>query len=210
MDSASDLREQLSYYRAIAPEYHEHTIEAPGAAELLAAIETVVCRGDVLELACGTGMWTERLARVASSVTAVDGAPEMLELARRRVDSSSVEFVLADLFEWEPVRQFDLVFFGFWISHVPVERFEPFWSLVSRALAPGGQVFFFDDNYRPVEELVDGPESPYVERQLLDGTMFRIVKVPHEPRTLAERLTDLGWQIEVSGSGAFYWGEGGR
>jgi protein-L-isoaspartate O-methyltransferase len=35
--------------------------------------------GHVLETACGTGLWTEALARLADTVTAIDAAPEVLE-----------------------------------------------------------------------------------------------------------------------------------
>ena len=48
----------------------------------------------------------------------------------------------------DPVRQYDTVYFGFWISHVPEDRFESFWDLVGEALKPAGRVFFFDDNHR--------------------------------------------------------------
>ncbi|MEM9893537.1 MAG: class I SAM-dependent methyltransferase [Actinomycetota bacterium] len=203
--------EQLAYYRAVAGEYHEHTIDVPGQAELLAAIDAFSPVGDVLELACGSGLWTERLARTAATVTAVDGAPEMLALARRRVDAPTVDFVEADLFDWQAARRYDAVFFGFWISHVPEDRFAAFWSMVADALAPGGRVFFFDDNHRPDAELIEGSASPIVERRLLDGTAFRVVKISYQADELEARLRGLGWDIDVRPTpGPFYWGTGGR
>lgn len=207
------LEEQLAYYRAVAGEYHTHALDVPGQRELLAAIEASLPAGDVLELACGSGVWTERLARSAASVTAVDGAPEMLALARTRVGSraTAVRFVEADLFSWRPSRRYDAVWFGFWISHVPEERFEAFWRVVADALAPGGRVFFFDDNHRPDEELVEGAASPIVERRLHDGSRFRVVKIPYRPEQLEKRLQSLGWDVTVTGTaGPFYWGSGGR
>lgn len=211
-DDVSVLAEQLAYYRAVAGEYHTHAIDVPGQHELMAAIATQAPTGHVLELACGSGLWTERLARSAAGVTAVDGAPEMLRLARERVGPwASVRFVEADIFNWEPDQRYDLVWFGFWLSHVPDDRFESFWSMVGRALAPEGAVFFFDDNHRPEPELVDGPNSPTVERRLNDGTRFRVIKVPHEAAELERRLRRLGWDITVSATpGPFYWGYGRR
>ena len=41
--------------------------------------------GNVLEIACGTGLWTSALAGVASTVTAIDAAPEAVDIARGRV-----------------------------------------------------------------------------------------------------------------------------
>ena len=210
MVADSVLAAQLDYYRRVAGEYDDHAIDVPGKDDLEAAIGEFRPAGHVLELACGDGRWTTRLAERAASVTAVDAAPEMLARARARPGASSVRFVQADLFSWRPDRRFDAVFFGFWISHVPADRFDDFWSTVDHALAPGGQVFFFDDNHRPVEELTDGTASPIVERRLNDGTPFRVVKIPYEAADLERRLRALGWAITVTPtSGPFYWGIGG-
>ncbi len=209
---SSPWAEQLAYYRAVASEYEDHTIDVPGQDELLSAIDSFRPTGDVLELACGSGIWTERLLRSAKTVTAVDGAPEMLARARTRVGSSaSVRFIEADLFSWKADRRYDAVFFGFWISHLPDDKFASFWSLVAEALKPGGRVFFFDDNHRTATELIEGVSSPIVQRRLNDGTPLRVIKIPYEPADLEQRLRDLQSNIRVTGtSGPFYWGTGGR
>lgn len=209
---SSAWAEQLAYYRAVASEYEDHTINVPGQDELLLAIDSFRPTGDVLELACGSGIWTEKLLRSAKTITAVDGAPEMLSRAQTRVGSSaSVRFIEADLFSWKADHRYDAVFFGFWISHVPEDKFASFWSLVEEALKPGGRVFFFDDNHRTPTELIEGGNSPIVQRRLNDGTPFRVIKIPYEPADLEQRLRDLQWNIRVTGtSGPFYWGTGGR
>src|ERR687883_354537 len=172
-ESDSLLAEQIAYYRAIAPEYEDHTIPGPGEDELIAAIEAFRPTGDVLELACGTGVWTQRLLRHATSVTAVDAAPEMLAVPAARFGDGRVRFVEADLFTWTPDRRYDVVFFAFWLSHVPLERFESFWSLVADCLEAHGRVFFVDDAYRTAEELIDGASSSTIRRRLNDGTAYR-------------------------------------
>ena len=213
MSARSSLRsEELAYYRAVANEYEDHAVDVPGQDELLSAIDSFRPTGDILELACGYGIWTERLLRSATTVTAVDGAPELLARARKRVGPRApVRFVEADLFSWKPDRRYDAVFFGFWISHVPEDEFASFWSLVAEALRPGGTVFFFDDNHRIKAELVDGVNSPVVQRRLNEGRPFRVIKIPYEPAELERRLRNLQWDIRVSGtSRPFYWGTGGR
>lgn len=203
------LAEQIAYYRAIAAEYEDHTIPGGGGPQLTAALDGFRPTGSVLELACGPGAWTERLLRHAASVTAVDAAPEMLARARARVGDDRVRFVEHDLFSWTPDRRYDVVFFGFWLSHVPLDRFESFWSLVADCLEPAGRVFFVDDAYRTPEELIEGESSSTVLRRLNDGTAHRAVKVPHQPADLEERLRRLGWCVTVkSTSGPFYWGAG--
>lgn len=207
------LAEQVEYYRAVAEQYFDNQLDEPGGEELAAAVETFAPAGDVLELACGPGTWTPQLLRHAATVTAVDASPEMQELARERVtqDMDRVRFVEADLFSWRSERRYDVVFMGFWISHVPWERFADFWSRVADAIAPGGRVMFVDDAYRTAEELIEGEESSMIQRRLRDGTPHRAVKVPHTPERLERELAALGWDIRVHRTaGPFYWGGGGR
>jgi SAM-dependent methyltransferase len=212
------LAEQSAYYRTLGADYLDQGLDLPGGAELAAALEAFRPAGSVLELACGPGVWTGQLLRHASDVTAVDGSPEMLATAAARLATAAaglgagrLRLVQADLFGWVPDRRYDVVFFGFWLSHVPLERFASFWSLVADCLKDGGRVFFADDAYRTPDELIEGPSSSTIRRRLGDGTPYRIVKVPHQPAELAERLQRLGWNIKVTATaGPFYWGAGSR
>jgi SAM-dependent methyltransferase len=212
--SAQDqlLAQQRAYYRALAPDYLDQGLDAPGGGEVTDALDAFRPTGSVLELACGPGVWTGQLLRHATDVTAVDASPEMLAIAASRVpDGAPVRFVEADLFTWQPDRQYDVVFMGFWLSHVPAERFESFWAVVAAALAPRGRVFFADDGYRTPDELIEGPASTIIQRRTPDGTAYRIVKVPHEPADLERRLRELGWEITVTPTaGPFFWGAGHR
>jgi SAM-dependent methyltransferase len=217
MGSAGDeelaalLDEQAAYYRAFAPDYEGAALPLPGAVELTEALDAFGPTGSVLELACGPGIWTGQLLQHATEVTAVDGSPEMLAIAAARVRDGRVRFVPADLFSWRPDRRYDVVFFGFWLSHVPAERFASFWSLVADCLKPDGRVFFVDDTYRTADELIEGEASSTIRRRLTDGSPYRIVKVPYRPAELERRLEELGWRIEVhSAPGPFYWGAGRR
>lgn len=214
------LAEQIAYYRAQAPQYLEDAgvqgvtpdTQAAAAVAVEAAMDSAAPLGDVLELACGPGTFTGALARRATSVTALDASPEMLEIAAARTASDAyIRFARADLFAWTPERSYDFVFFGFWLSHVPLERFGSFWATVSRALTPGGRVMFVDDGHRTNEELVAGPESSTIERRVRDGRRFRAVKVALEPARLERCLRELGWSIEVRPlPGPFFLGIGAR
>ena len=203
------LNDQLAYYRALATDYLHQGLDLPGGDEVTQALDAFRPTGSVLELACGPGVWTGQLLRYATDLTAVDASPEMLAVAAARVGSDRVRFLQADLFTWQPDRRYDVVFIGFWLSHVPAERFASFWSLVADCLNPDGRVFLVDDAYRTPDELVEGPSSSTVRRQIPDGTAYRLVKVPHQPADLERRLRQLGWHIEVSSTaGPFYWGAG--
>ena len=229
-ESADLLAEQVAYYRARAPEYDdwwlrrgrydagaEHTARWKSEiAELRAILEATGVSGRVLELAGGTGSWTTMLATRADQLTVVDAAPEALARNRRKLaalpTACPVRFVEADLFTWHPDQRYDLVFFAFWLSHVPASHFAAFWSLVAGALAPGGRFFLVDSRYDPAVAGLGGSARPDPEtsvRQLADGRDFRIVKVFHEPDDLALRLAELGWTVTTGATGpSFLWASG--
>jgi demethylmenaquinone methyltransferase/2-methoxy-6-polyprenyl-1,4-benzoquinol methylase len=205
------LAEQAAYYGALAPHYLDQDLDLPGGEELTEALGAFRPTGRVLELACGPGVWTAQLLRYATEITAVDASPEMLALAAARTGSERVRFIRADLFTWHPDRRYDVVFIGFWLSHVPLERFESFWSMVADGLEEDGRVFLADDAYRTPDELVEGPSSSTIRRRLDDGRSYQLVKVPHQPAELEERLRRIGWDIKVTtAAGPVYWGAGRR
>ena len=178
------LREQIEYYRERAPEYDDwfykrgrHDEGEPRRRQWQAETEhahaTLRSLGPVkeaLELAAGTGIWTERLLRVADRVTAVDASPEALALARRRVRSDPrVAFEVADLFAYQPARRFDLISFTFWLSHIPPTRLPAFFALLRRSLRPGGVLFALDQ--LATADRHTGPGNRQ-ERDLADGRTF--------------------------------------
>ena len=195
------VAEQADYYRARAAEYDATVGYAPESkAALIAAIERFQPRGRVLELACGTGQWTQILARTASELTAVDASAEMLELNQARLGQPEINYIRADLFAWKALpHRFDVVFFAAWLSHVPPQRFDAFWGQVASALADDGRVFVIDElpaaaaHETPV---ADAP-APAVHRQLASGTRYRAIKVFHEPAELERCAAELGFALEV-------------
>jgi demethylmenaquinone methyltransferase/2-methoxy-6-polyprenyl-1,4-benzoquinol methylase len=199
VDDDALLAEQRAYYRAGAAEYDRPYAEYEALQELLAAVDDLPIAGDVLELACGTGQWTPRLAARARSVTAVDAATEVLALARARTTSPTVRFLQADLFTWQPPRRYDIVFFAFWLSHIPPTRLPDFWNTVASALAPGGKAIFIDDSPAAAasEEVLANQPAPTALRRLDDGSEYRIVKVFHDAETLTDDLTALGWSVRI-------------
>jgi len=199
------LAEQKRYYAERAPEYDDwwyrrgrYTRDPErerrwlvDVAELEKRLQGFAPRGDVLELAAGTGIWTRKLVPAADRVVAVDANAETLAL-----NTQAAELVVADIFGWRPPQQFDVVFFSFWLSHVPEERFAEFWALVRSALRPGGRVFLIDSG--PPEVAGDGELQV---RQLADGREFTIVKRFWQPDNLAERVAEFGFELDLELTG---------
>ena len=166
----------------------------------------------MLELAAGTGNWTRALVRYADHVTAVDAVAEVLEINRAKVGVAPVDYVLADVFEWQPTRAFDVCFFSFWLSHVPSTRFESFWRLVDRALKPDGRVFLVDNAQLGDPRHMVSADGEVVRRRLSDGREFDIVKRYWSPAELEHELAALGWSVHagVTANGHFFLARGQR
>ena len=210
------VAEQKRYYAERAPEYddwwyrrgrYELEPEALGRwqadiAEAEAALEEFAPGGTVLELAAGTGIWTRKLVRLAERVVAVDANAETLAL-----NTSDAELVRADVFEWEPAERFDLVFFSFWLSHVPRPRFSDFWSLVRSCLEPGGRVFLIDNREEVADSYVIRRDSDVELRRVHDGGEFQVVEVFYEPEELQGLLGDEGWRASIDATRWFIYGD---
>ena len=208
------LAEQRRYYAARAPEYEEwwqrvgrYALDPEveerwfaDVAEVEAALRDLAPLGDVLELAAGTGIWTRQLVPLAARVVAVDANAETLAL-----NDADAEHVVADLFAWEPEERFDACVFSFWISHVPAARFDEFWTLVRRAVRPGGRVFLVDG---AIAGRAPGGEEEL--RTLNDGREFRIVKRFWTPAELADLVRPHGFELALreSANGQFLYGSG--
>lgn len=216
------LTEQLDYYRARAGEYDrwwnregrfDRGAEANArwfaeTVELEGVVERFAPQGDVLELACGTGLWTRHLVDYASNLTAVDGSEEVLAINRARVGDPTVQYIQADLFDWTPSRSYDACVFSFWLSHVPEQRFAAFWEMVRSALRPGGRVLFIDsartDRSTAADHQLPVDDEATMTRRLDDGREFQIVKRFYDPRALEQQLASLGWTFQVAETGEFF------
>jgi SAM-dependent methyltransferase len=219
------LQEQLQYYRDRASEYDQWFLREgrydrgtehrqqwfAEIVEVKSALTGAAPSGDILELACGTGLWTQHLAPLATRLVAVDASPEVIAINQQRVGNTlagkPVEYRIADLFNWSPPQQFDFVFFGFWLSHVPAEKFAPFWSMVQSALKPSGQVFFVDSLLNQASTAQDHAalhHAGYSERKLNNGRTYRVIKIFYDPDSLNQRLQSIGWTGQLESTANFF------
>jgi 2-polyprenyl-3-methyl-5-hydroxy-6-metoxy-1,4-benzoquinol methylase len=156
----------------------------------------------VLEVACGTGNWTEVLAKRAQSVTATDSSETALKLAREKLSHyDNVEFECIDAFELGHDRlKYDTAVAVDWYSHVPVQSAPEFLKQLQQALRSDSWVVFVDMSHKDVfrAEFVakDSNGNNVYHRKLPDGTSFDVIKNFPTEAELQEILAPFGHKIE--------------
>lgn len=170
--------------------------------EVVRALTEFAPRGDVLELAVGTGIWTKHLAASAERCTVLDSSQEALDGVKTRLVhfSARMHYIRADIFRWIPRSRYDVIFFGFWLTHVPPYLFPAFWDLMRAALKPQGRVFFVDSS-EVGSSLVPyskaDVETNVQTRKVKNGRSLRVYKMYYEPESLTIQLDKLGWDAAV-------------
>lgn len=162
--------------------------------------------GRLIEIAAGTGWWTQHLARRAA-VTTLDYAPAMLAQLHARLSAQGLraERVRGDAYALPfGAHAFDCGFFGFWLSHVPHARLPEFRAELRRVIRPGGLLLVVDSaptepEHRPGVEFLH-------ERVLNDGTRHSVLKILHTPDSMAHALGPLGTVIDSWSTGQFFTG----
>jgi demethylmenaquinone methyltransferase/2-methoxy-6-polyprenyl-1,4-benzoquinol methylase len=200
------------YYAQRAEEY-ELIFQKPERQDDLRALRSFVLETfagrDVLEIACGTGYWTQVLARSAASVTAVDVNDEVLEIARAKPLQDNVVFRREDAYELPSFpRPFTGGLAGFWWSHVPKAHLRPFLTRLHRTLAPGAPMVFIDNAYvpgnsTPISRRTSGGDT-YQKRRLSDGSIHEVLKNFPTEDELRQAVDGLACNVRV-GFLPYFW-----
>jgi len=194
------------YYAKRAAEY-ERIYARPERQRDLAALKErtrkMLSGRCVLELACGTGYWTEVFAPVAREVTALDVNDEVLEIARAKsYPPGRVAFMRADCYAPPDLaRRHDALFAGFWWSHVPLQQLEGFLAASVAAVAPRALIAFLDNRYvegssTPVARR-DAEGNAYQLRTLDDGSRHEVLKNFPSASELIKRTVKHGCGANV-------------
>ena len=197
------MNEMERYYAERAAEYdrvYSHPAWASDLPRLGARIEALFPGRRVFEVACGTGYWTERVARVAVRVHAEDLNAETLTLARRRPYAPAA-VTLAQQDAYIPgIGGFDGGLAALWLSHVDLARMDEFLAAFHSRLERGAVVLMFDERDTPDRRApasrIDGVGNRYERRRLAAGGEFEIVKNFFDGEGLARRLGARGRDFE--------------
>lgn len=176
--------EMQAYYAIRAPYYDAVYLKperAKDIAFLSGYLPAAFAGRSVLEVACGTGYWTQHIARTAARLVAIDAGPEPLGFARLRPNAELVTFRLEDAYHLPAdLGEFDAAFAGLWFSHVPVEQRAEFISALHPRLVAGAKVIFIDNSEVQCREWpiveTDAHGNTYQRRELRDGSVHRVLK----------------------------------
>lgn len=200
----------LDYYAKRAPEY-ERIYAKPERQSDLAGLKARVrdlTRGArVLDLACGTGFWTEAMTD-ARSIVGADYNDTVLRIARGK-GIAGASFVRADngALPFAP-GAFDVMTAGCWWSHVPLQHLRQHVEGLHRVLGPGVRMLWFDNQY------VFGSSTPiayndehgntWQRRPLQDGTEHDVLKnFPDDP-TLLQAVAGIAQDVRINRL-QYYW-----
>ena len=202
----ADTAALRDYYAKRAAEY-ERIYQKPERQAELALLKQLV--GDyladrqVLEVACGTGYWTEVFAVRARSVTATDVNEEVLAIARTKgFPAGRVKFLSADAYAPASILgEFDAAYAGFWWSHVGRTRRADFLAALHARLPEASSVLFIDNNYvqgssTPISR-VDEEGNSYQLRRLDNGETFEVLKNFSTEAELRAVVAPFAAKIEV-------------
>ncbi len=170
----------------------------------------------MLEIACGTGWWTEVVAPAARSILATDANEEVLAIARTKsYPPGRGRFRVADAYDLgevvrseAPTGGFTAGLAAFWWSHVPRQDLPRFLAGFHAALAPGARVVFLDNRYvagssTPISR-TDEFGNTYQLRRLEDGTEYEVMKNFVGEEEVREVLRDLA-EHETVERPKYYW-----
>ncbi len=177
-------KDLVAYYKERAKEY-EQIYSRPERQEDLKKIAEILqdffTGKNLIEIACGTGYWTERISETARSIIATDINDSVLEIAKSKsYPNNNVRFQNQDLFTLNPDKKFENLFGGFIWSHIKLQELDDFILKTNNLVKENGYVVFVDNNY------VEGSSTPianddefgntYQARKLNDGSDHLVLK----------------------------------
>ena len=196
-----------SYYKQRAKEYDkvyqipEEQEDLRKASELF---QGIFKHKSVLEIACGTGYWTEQISKTASTILATDINPSTIDIARTRNFHSPVTFEVADMNRLAPSQKYEGFFGGFIWSHVLVQDLDHLLSRINNQVINNGDIVFIDSKqvegaYHNRKRItrVDEQGNTFQTRQLEDGTTHEVLKNFPSARFLLDKLSVIATRVNV-------------
>ena len=202
----------ITYYKDRANEYEEIYLKPERQAELKmisGLLQKTFAGKDLLEIACGTGYWTEKISESAKSILATDINDTVLEIAKNKFyPNNNVIFQKQNLFSIKGEKKFENLFGGFIWSHVKLQELDEFIIELSNIVDNNGTIVFIDNNY------IEGSSHPitnkdeygntYQTRKLKDGSSHLVLKNFPSEEFIIKKLEGKAEEINFINL-TYYW-----
>lgn len=179
--------------------------------EIKGKLREIFRNKNVLEVACGTGYWTEIISQVATKLTATDISEEtLIEARKKKLECRNVDLKIADAYRLDKIEgEFNAACANFWFSHIPKSRILEFIEGLHKKLGKGSIVFIADNVYIPGigGELMSkhDEEDTYKVRELLNGDKYEILKNYYSEDDLKNIFGQFSDNLQIKIGSCFWW-----
>jgi len=205
-----------NYYNQRAQEYEsiyhrDDPIRQQEQNAISKVMKEVLRDRSILEVACGTGFWTQIVSQTARHIVAIDSSTEMLQIAKSKtIQPNKVTFLEADAYALSNVPgSFEGGLANFWFSHIPKTRINEFLLGFHKKIVKHGAVFMADNTYVPGigGELVTQPgsEDTFKVRKLANGSEHVILKNYYTKNQLRDIFTTFTANLNIHLGSCFWW-----
>ena len=202
----------ILYYKDRAREYEKIYLKPERQNDLKRATEilqVIFNNKEIFEIACGTGYWTERIAKTAKTILATDINDTVIEVAKsKNYLPAAVRFENVDIFNLPAGLEYESVFGGFIWSHIKVEDLNSFIDGLHKLIVKGGIACFIDNNYVEGSNLpitdIDNMGNTFQTRQLENGSKHKVLKNFPTVKFMRQLLTNKASDINIINL-KYYW-----
>ena len=127
----------------------------------------------VLEIGCGTGLFTEMFAKSGAEISAIDISPDLLRFARERAVPNA-RFFEGSFEDWDSDGVFDAVIGSSVLHHLDLDRSLP---KIFQLLKPGGRMSFAEPNMLNPQIYCERHFRSFFPQVSPDETAFRRTKL---------------------------------
>lgn len=147
----------------------------------------------VLELGCGTGRHTIRLAKAGNDVTGLDLSPGMLAEARQKLAGfSNVTLIEGDLLS-TPLDGFDAVITALVLEHIA--DLDAFFAAAARALKPGSEMYLSEIH---PDRIAAGIQANFIDEA---GEAVRLTSFAHSDGDITTAAARAGLKLMLQEDG---------
>lgn len=196
-----------TYYNDRATEYDKVYQILEEQKDLLKSIEffqNIFANKSVIEIACGTGYWTEQISKTAKSILATDINKAVIDIAMARQFNNNTTFKVSDMNNLSIGEKFDGLFGGFIWSHILIQDIDTLLNKIKELVIENGSIIFIDSKqvegtYHNKKRItrIDAFGNTFQTRKLENGTTYEVLKNFPTKKFLTEKLSKIATDIKI-------------